>query len=67
MALESFGKDTAKMIDHATILCHDMLRDTLFTENIAEEFKAGQKGIWSVEPGEFDDGSKCVVIKLGVG
>lgn len=64
MALESFGTMTAKQIDHAVQLCHDMLKDD--DGSFPLEFQAGVKGIWRVEPGSMD-GEPAVVIKLGVG
>lgn len=73
MALESFGTETAVMIDRATVLCHDLLlnhkkfnSDEKAVENVARDFRAGEDGIWQVYPALVNDAA-VVIIELGVG
>lgn len=74
MALESFGTKTAEQINHAVILCHDLLKGNQ-PERVNEIFKAGDPPIWrvyagrsstSIDPGAAQ-GDPVVIIELGVG
>lgn len=73
MALESFGTISAKQIDNAAKLLHDMMLESKHTSGFDPNnpakgimFTAGDEGVWVVEPGELN-GLPAVVIKLGVG
>lgn len=72
MALESFGEDIARMVDKAVTACHDLVLDECGSglnpnppvESV--QFRAGQKGMWSVHPSMLD-GKPAVEIRLAVG
>lgn len=72
MALESFGQDTAKKINSAVVLCHDLLLDKKHVNfdpsnpSKGLQFQAGEEGIWRVTPSVLD-GEPAVEIRLGVG
>ena len=69
MALESFGTETAKQVDRAVNLCHDLLKEHRY-ERVNEIFKASDPPSWWGEAGwqETEDrGFPVIVIKLGVG
>lgn len=69
MALESFGTETAKQVDHAVKLCHDLLKEHS-VEEVNEMFKASDPPIWKVcaAYNELSENRVPVVlIMLGVG
>lgn len=72
MALESFGTSTAKMIDNAVKLCHDLILDEMTTMNSADidkvnkNFTCGQAGQWKVFASILD-GKPAVEIRICVG
>lgn len=69
MALESCGTITAKQIDLAFQLCHDLiLEEGNSTGSLPEdtEFSASVHGIWSVRPGSLN-GKPAVEIRISVG
>lgn len=67
MALETFGSETAVSINHAVILCHDLLKGNS-VDRVNEVFKAGEPPIWKVYAGEDKETLlPVVVIELGVG
>lgn len=69
MALESFGTDMARMIDRAVSACHDLVLDECGKDSTKVDqvrFRAGQDGMWQVEPAVLD-GKPAVAIRLAVG
>jgi hypothetical protein len=65
MALESLGNITARQIDLAFKLCHDMILNEGF-EVAQENLKMCSKGLWSVYASKLD-GEDAVEIRIAVG
>ena len=69
MALESLGTSTAKKIDLAFQLCHDLVMEGMdhpASQPEDVEFRASEHGMWAVFPSMLD-GKPAVGIKIAVG
>lgn len=64
MALESCGHETARQIDQAFKLCHDVVLNEGF--DVAKNLHMGVSGIWKVYASKLD-GKDAVEIRICVG